>query len=108
MKNKENTFFIIISLTALIACWFYNIQHISQGGSFYTFITHNFVNPASSSIFMDISLLFLTISIWIFFESKKLEIKYWWFYILSGLFIGISISFPIFLVHRNLKSRRCT
>lgn len=103
MKNIENSSYLIIAILALIACWFFNIQHILSGGGLVNFITNNFTNPASSSISVDLTFLFLSLSIWICVESKKLNIGIWWLYILSGLVIGISFSFPIFLIHRNLR-----
>lgn len=76
-----------------------------MGGSAVSFVTDNLVNPASSSIFYDISVLFITISIWFFLEARKLKISYWWLYIVIGLVIGISFAFPLFLIHRNYKLR---
>ncbi len=103
MIKRENIVYLIIGILALIVCWFYNIQHMNEGGDLYAFISNNVLNPASASIFYDISFLFLSISIWMYFESKELKIKYWWGYVIVSLCIGISFSFPIFLIHRNRK-----
>ena len=103
MSKKENFTYLILGILALIACWNYNFQHIWIGGTIATFITDNLVNPASASIFYDISFLFLSICVWFYVEGTKIGIKVWWLYILVGLVIGISFSFPLFLVHRNYK-----
>gem|GEM_PF-4440476 len=103
MNKNQNSIFFLIGITAIFVCWYFNLQHISMGGTLESFFKQNLVNPASASIFYDISLLFISISIWFYIESKRVGIKYWWAYIFIGLIIGISFSFPLFLIHRNHK-----
>ncbi|MDA8793128.1 DUF2834 domain-containing protein [Bacteriovoracaceae bacterium] len=103
MRKKVNALYFVLGLLALIFCWYYNIQHIQIGGDLKLFVANNLINPASASIFFDISFLFVSISVWFYMEGKKLDIKLWWVYIITGLIIGISISFPLFLIHRNIK-----
>ena len=103
MRKSLNLVYLLLGTTALLVCWYYNFQHLSVGGSLSSFVSDNVVNPASASIFYDISFLFLSSSVWFYAESKRLGIRYWWSYVLIGLFIGISFSFPVFLIHRNYK-----
>jgi len=106
--KKENILYGLFGVIAVLVCWYYNIEHMDQGGGFVSFVTQNHVNPASSSIFYDILFLFITITIWMGFEAFRLKIKYWWMYIFIGLFIGVSFSFPVFLIHRNIKLKNIT
>lgn len=100
MKTKESVIYISLSLFALVSCWYFNFQHIQMGGSVVSFIEDGFKSPASSSISIDLCFLFLSLSFWMYFEGERLQIKKWWIYPIIGLLMGISFSFPLFLIHR--------
>lgn len=61
------------------------------------------VTPASRSIAVDIALVFLAALIFMLLEARKLGIPFVWAYIVLGLFVAISVTFPLFLVAREFK-----
>jgi len=94
-----------ISIIALISCWYQNLFYIPEGliqGTLH-FSTDTFANPASRSITLDIIFLFLSCSIWMVSEAKKLNIPHVWAYVLFGLLVAISVTFPLFLIVREIK-----
>ena len=92
-----------IALVAFIATWSQNIAFFSGGGSFMGFWEATKANPASRSITVDIALLLLAVAILMVIEARRLGVKYVWAYILGGFAIAISVTFPLFLLARELR-----
>lgn len=95
--------YAVIALVALIATWSQNILFFRDGGSFMGFWEATKANPASRSITVDIAILLLAVAILMVIEARRLGIKYVWAYILGGFAIAISVTFPLFLLARELK-----
>jgi hypothetical protein len=91
-----------IAVAALIATWSQNITYL-RGGSYIGFFEDLKVNPASRSITVDLFLLFLAVAILMVIEARKHGVKYVWAYILGGFVIAISVTFPLFLLARELR-----
>jgi hypothetical protein len=98
-----------ISVAALIATWSQNVAYfngtpgVPQGlGSFFA---ETRVTPASRSITVDILFFFLAAAIFMVIESRKNGVKFVWAYILGGGLIAISVTFPLFLIARELRLR---
>jgi hypothetical protein len=92
-----------IALVALIATWSQNILFFQGGGSFFGFFEALKVNPASRSISVDIVLFLLAAAILMVIEARRLGVKYVWAYIIGGWLIAISVTFPLFLLARELR-----
>ncbi len=97
------TVYAAISLVALIATWSQNILFFRGGGSFMGFWEATKANPASRSITVDISLLLLAVAILMVIEARRLGVRFVWAYILGGFLIAISVTFPLFLLARELR-----
>ena len=95
--------YAVIALAALVATWSQNIVHLRGGGSYIGFWEDLKVNPASRSITVDLFLLFLAVAILMVIEARNHGIKYVWAYILGGFVIAISVTFPLFLLARELR-----
>lgn len=95
-----------IALVALIATWSQNIVFFRGGGSFTGFWEATKANPASRSITVDIALLLLAVAILMLIEARRLGVKYVWAYILGGFVTAISVTFPLFLLARELRLER--
>ncbi|MGH3677551.1 MAG: DUF2834 domain-containing protein [Mycobacterium sp.] len=92
-----------IAVAALAATWSQNIVHFRSGGSFIGFWEDTKVNPASRSITADIVLLTLALAILMVIEARKHGVKYVWAYIVGAFLIAISVTFPLFLLARELR-----
>jgi hypothetical protein len=97
------TVYAAIALVALIATWSQNILFFREGGSFLGFWEATKANPASRSITVDIALLLLAVAILMVIEARRLGVKYVWAYIIGGFLIAISVTFPLFLLARELR-----
>lgn len=97
------TVYAAIALVALVATWSQNILFLRDGGSFLGFWEATKVNRASRSITVDIALLLFAVAILMVIEARRLGVKYVWAYILGGYLIAISVTFPLFLLARELR-----
>jgi hypothetical protein len=96
-----------IALAALIATWSQNLAYFTGPADLIPalglFLQDTTVNPAARSITADIGLFFLAAAIFMVIEARKHGIPFVWAYIAGGLFIAISVTFPLFLIARELK-----
>lgn len=92
-----------IALVALVAIWSQNILFLRGGGNFLGFWEATKANPASRSITVDIALLLLAVAILMVIEARRLGVKFVCAYVLGGFVIAISVTFPLFLLARELR-----
>ena len=97
-----------IAAAALVATWSQNLAYFASPADFIAaagaFLSDTRVNPAARSVGADIALVFLAASIFMLVEARKHGIRFVWAYILGGLFVAVSVTFPLFLLARELKS----
>lgn len=59
--------------------------------------------PASTSITVDLGLLLIPIFALMILEARRLGIRFVWLYIVGGILIAISVTFPLFLIAREWR-----
>src|SRR4029077_12380975 len=97
----------VISIAALIATWSQNAAYFDNPGRFLLdFLNDSKVTAASRSLTVDIVLFFLSASILMVVEARKHAVRFVWAYILGGFAIAISVTFPLFLIARELRVGR--
>ena len=64
-------------------------------------------NPIAAATLTDFTISCLVFWPFVFVESKKLGIRYWWLFVVTNIFIGLSFALPAFLYlrERRLMSR---
>jgi hypothetical protein len=96
----------VISLVALVATWWNNIDHFTSSSSSdgaFGFFEDAFANPAASSIAWDVAFMFAAAAILMVVEARRLGVRYVWAYVVGGAAIAISVTFPLFLIARQRK-----
>ena len=58
-------------------------------------------NGASRSMTADVIALFVAVSIWMVLEARRLALRGVWLYIVFGVLVAISVTFPLFLISRE-------
>jgi Terpene cyclase DEP1 len=97
----------VIAIAALIATWSQNLAYFDRGADFLTaFWDDTKVNPASRSITVDIALFLLAAAILMVIEARKHDVKFVWAYIIGAFLIAISVTFPLFLIAREIRVSR--
>ena len=100
-------FYGLIALVALIATWSQNLQY--SGGALgppMQYLLDLKASPASRSFTVDIALFLLAGAVLMVVEARRLGVKLVWLYVILGFVIAISVTFPLFLIARELRLAR--
>lgn len=95
----------LLALTAGILIPFQNVHYLSDGfiNANINFWTDSMANPAGRSVTIDIFVMYFTACILMYIEAKKVGMKHSWAYMVFGYLFAIAVTFPIFLLMRELK-----
>lgn len=97
----------LLAIIALVLTWSQNLAYFGGGGglsAFPAFLRDAAVNPASRSVTFDIALVLYAAAVWMVFEGRRRRIPFVWAYVIGGLLVAISVTLPLFMAARELKS----
>lgn len=95
-----------IALVALVATWSQNLPYFvgeKLAGNGPSYILDLKANGAARSFTVDIGLFMLAAVFLMVIEARRLGVKFVWAYVLLGAAIAISVTFPLFLIARELR-----
>jgi hypothetical protein len=96
--------YLAIAVVALIATWRQNLAFMAERGAGFTdFWLALLVNRATISITVDLFLFALAAVVWMVLEARRLQIRRVWLYVLFGITVAISVTFPLFLIARERR-----
>jgi Terpene cyclase DEP1 len=98
-------FYGLVALIALIATWSQNLLYF-QGDNpagFGQYILDLKVSGSARSFTVDIGLFLLAGTGLMVTEARRLGVKWVWAYVVLGFAIAISVTFPLFLIARELR-----
>lgn len=92
-----------IALLALCATWSHNLAYLNLGpiGGTLHFWQETLANPASRSITVDIFFYSLAVTVWMVLEARRLRMRGVWIYVLLGVLVAVSFTFPLFMSNRE-------
>lgn len=100
-------FYALVATLALYGTWSQNLQLMTPGmgplDPFAVFVEQTRVNPASRSITVDIGLFLLATAAFMVIEARRLGVRFVWLYIVFGFLIAISVTFPLFMIAREMR-----
>lgn len=102
----KRTLYLLLAIFGLVMTWYYNLQFIAEsGGSFdvMEFIAAGATNAAAQSLSWDLAIACVTGLIWIYFESRRMDLGYFWVYIILAFCVAFAFAFPLFLFFREGK-----
>lgn len=94
--------YALIAVAALYGTWSENLSYppATMGAQFLTDLK---ANPASRSISIDLALFLLATAFWMVFEARRIGLRFVWAYIVFAFLIAISVTFPLYLLARELR-----
>jgi hypothetical protein len=98
--------YLLLAIIGLVMTWYYNLQFIEEsGGSFdiAEFMAAGATNAASQSLGWDLAIACIAGLLWIFLESKRLGMRFFWIYIILAFSIAYAFAFPLYLFVRQGK-----
>ena len=98
-------FYALVAIVALFATWSQNLQYYmgdgpAVGGSYMGDLK---ATPASRSFTVDIGLYLLAGAALMLVEGRRVGVRFVWLYIIFGFLVAISVTFPLFLIARELR-----
>jgi len=106
-RSRLSLVYVAIALLALLATWNQNLHYFGGDAGpvsvLTTFWKATFANPAAASITLDLFLFVLAVMIWMVLEARRLGMPFVWLYIVGGLLIAISVTFPLFMAARERR-----
>ena len=101
-------FYGLVALTALIMTWGQNLLYFTGANpaGFGQYILDLKVNGAARSFTVDIGLYLLAGTGLMVSEARRLGVRFVWLYVLFGFGIAISVTFPLFLIAREMRLAR--
>jgi hypothetical protein len=103
-------FYALVAAFALYATWSQNLQLMTPGmgplDPYVAFVEQTRVNPASRSITVDIGLFLLAAAAFMVIEARRLGVRFVWLYVALGFLVAISVTFPLFMIARELRLSR--
>ena len=100
------TIYLLLAIVGLVMTWYYNLQFIAEsGGSFDVaeFVAAGSTNAAAQSLSWDLAIACITGLTWIYFESKRMGLRFFWVYIILAFAVAFAFAFPLFLFVRQGK-----
>jgi hypothetical protein len=106
LSTREIVYATLTALGLLVP-WYFNWQFMSQEGGFDTlvFVRAGFANPGSSSLTVDLLIGCTAYLVWLFPESRRLEMRHAWAYLVLTFAVAFAFSFPLFLWMRERRMR---
>jgi hypothetical protein len=102
--------YALTALLAFIGTWSQNVAYFraDEGLAAFALATARFwpdtlTTPAAVSVTVDLALFVLAVSIWMVLEARRLGVRFVWLYVVLGLLIAISVTFPLFLIARERR-----
>jgi hypothetical protein len=98
--------YLMLAVAGVVMTWYYNLQYLQESGGsfdFAAFMAAAATNAASKSLSWDLTIACLAGLLWIFFESRRLGLRFFWIYIILAFGVAYAFAFPLFLFVRQGK-----
>lgn len=98
--------YLVLAVAGVVMTWYYNLQFIQESGGnldLGAFMAAGATNAASKSLTWDLTIACLAGLLWIFFESRRLGLRFFWIYIILAFGVAYAFAFPLFLFVRQGK-----
>jgi len=99
-------FYAAIALVALVATWSQNLTYYigdHPAADPLQYLLDLKASAAARSFTVDIGFFLLAGTGLMVVEARKLGIKWVWLYVIFGFIIAISVTFPLFLIAREMR-----
>jgi hypothetical protein len=97
--------YALFAAVALPATWINNLAFMTKpdSGGVIGFLRAAYANAAAASFANDLLLVAVVACIFMVVEARRLRIRYVWLYIVLSTLVAISVTFPLFLIARQVK-----
>ena len=101
--------YLTLAILGLVMTWYYNLQFMADSGGrldIVEFVAAGATNAAAKSLSWDLFIACIAGLTWIYFESKRMGLKFFWVYIILAFGVAFAFAFPLFLFVRQARLER--
>lgn len=98
--------YLLLAVVGITMTWYYNLQFMAESeGAFdiSAFVAAASPNAAAKSLTWDLTIACLAGLLWMFIESRRLGLRFFWIYVILTFGIAYAFAFPLFLFVRQGK-----
>jgi len=109
MKTNQKlliAFYALVAVLAFVGTFSQNMQLHGEGGplgAFKAFLDGSKANAAGRSLAVDIALFLEAAAVFMVIEARRLGVRLVWLYLAGGFLIAISVTFPLFMIAREMR-----
>ena len=96
--------YLMLAIFGLVMTWYYNLQFMADSGGsldIAEFVAAGATNAAAKSLSWDLFIACIAGLTWIYFESKRMGLRFFWVYIILAFGVAFAFAFPLFLFVRQ-------
>ena len=95
--------YLVLAACGLVGTAYFNFQWLDGDfdHSVDGFLEAAFANSASSSFGVDLTVAFLAGAAFMFFEGRRIGMRFWWVFVVLSSAIAFAFAFPLFLWARE-------
>jgi len=94
--------YALLCVLGLVLPYYFFVPFVLANGlDIPIFVSQLFTNPISSFFGADVIISSLALWVFIYFETRKRAVKFWWLCIIANLAVGVSLGLPLFLLLRE-------
>jgi hypothetical protein len=95
--------YVVIASCALTGTWGNNLKlpYLGIVEGTLQFWKATLASPVSRSVTVDLFFLGLAVMVWMVIEARRLAMRGVWLYIVVGIVFAVSVTIPLFLIHRE-------
>ncbi len=102
--SAPRVIYLLLTIAGVALTWTFNLQFMAEsGGSFDLgkFMADSSSNAASKSLTWDLAIACIAGLTWMFFESRRLGMRFFWAYVILAFSVAFAFAFPLFLFVRQ-------
>jgi Terpene cyclase DEP1 len=97
------TFYVLATIVGAIVPYATYFGYLAQVPGSSGTLSLAWGNPIAAATLADFSISCLVFWPFVFIESRRLAIRYWWFFVAANIVIGLSFALPAFLYVRERR-----
>ncbi len=101
---KKPIYILLCVLGTLLPYAFFAPFLAENGLDLPLFARQMFATPVSAFFSADVLISSVALWAWVYFETRKHAIRYWWLAIIANLTVGVSLALPLFLLLREISN----
>ncbi|MEW6207754.1 MAG: DUF2834 domain-containing protein [Acidobacteriota bacterium] len=99
--------YVALCVAGFALPYYFFIPFVAENGlNLSLFVNQLFASPVSSFFGADVIVSSLVLWAFIYHETRRQRVKWWWLCIIANLAVGVSLGLPLFLLLREVEREK--